>query len=80
MRSVPPYKLGGTASYSGAICAIFIRCHQSNQQGALLPLGYPRQQALISRRHAKRPIQAAFVRSQRNDYGFNGTAFSRLGV
>src|SRR6266478_4362101 len=34
MRSVPPYKLGGTASYSGAICAIFIRCHQSNQQAA----------------------------------------------
>src|SRR6266436_9496071 len=31
MRSVPPYKLGGTASYSGAICAIFIRCHQSSR-------------------------------------------------
>jgi hypothetical protein len=30
MRSVPPYKLGGTASYSGAICAIFMRA-------ALLP-------------------------------------------
>ena len=28
-----------TASYSGAICAIFISCHQSNQQAALLPLG-----------------------------------------
>jgi hypothetical protein len=39
MRSVPPYKLGGTASYSGAICAIFMRCHQSNQQAARVPAG-----------------------------------------
>jgi hypothetical protein len=70
MRSVPPYNLGGTASYNGAIWAIFIRCNQYNQQAALLPLGYPRQLVLMSTRTLGGQFGRPFVRLQRNDYGF----------
>src|ERR1700722_7421079 len=68
MRSLPPYSLGGTASISGAICAIFIRapCGRAVEDRSTTPepghcspknrYGYPPEGGEVRRRPMDPPI------------------------